>query len=69
MSYITVNVDVDVDYDDLDEEDLINALEYKLDRYTKKDMKEREGRNPQNGQPITIKAKSVIKFKPSKTIR
>lgn len=36
--------------------------------FTKKDMKEREGRNPQNGRPILIKAKSTIKFKPSKTI-
>lgn len=42
MSYITVNVDVDVDYNDLDEEDLIDALEYKLDRYTKKDMKDKK---------------------------
>ena len=33
-----------------------------------KNMKEREGRNPQNGEPIVIKAKSTIKFKPSKTI-
>lgn len=42
MGYVTVNVDVDVDYDDLDEDDLIDALDYKLDRYTKRDMKDKK---------------------------
>lgn len=42
MGYVTVNVEVDVDYDDLDEDDLIDVLEYKLDRYTKRNMKDKK---------------------------
>ena len=33
-----------------------------------KHTRAREGRNPQDGTPITIQAKSTIKFKPSKTL-
>jgi len=36
MGYITTTVEVDIDYDDLDEDDLIQALRYKLNRYVKK---------------------------------
>ena len=36
--------------------------------FSKKEVKQREGRNPQNGNPIIIKAKSTIKFKPSKKL-
>ena len=31
--------------------------------------KKRKGRNPQTGQPIVIKAHSVVKFKPGKGLR
>lgn len=31
--------------------------------FSKKTLKERDGRNPQNGNPIKIKQKSTIKFK------
>ncbi len=31
--------------------------------------KKRKGRNPQTGQPITIKAHKVVKFKPGKSLR
>lgn len=30
---------------------------------------ERQGRNPQTGEPITIPAKISMKFKPSKTVK
>ena len=30
--------------------------------------KSRKGRNPQTGEKITIKAKNVVKFKPSKSL-
>jgi DNA-binding protein HU-beta len=31
--------------------------------------KKRKGRNPQTGEPITIKAHKVVKFKPGKGLR
>lgn len=31
--------------------------------------KKRKGRNPQTGEPITIKAHKVVKFKPGKNLR
>jgi len=37
--------------------------------FTKKITEAREGRNPQNGEPIKISAKTTIKFKPSKVIQ
>lgn len=42
MGYITVTADVDIDYDDLDEDSLIDALQYKLERYAKKELKVKE---------------------------
>lgn len=36
MGYITVTAEVDIDYDDLDEDELIEALSGKLDRYARK---------------------------------
>lgn len=36
MGYITVQTEVDIDYDDLDEDELIEALSDKLDKYARK---------------------------------
>lgn len=41
MGYITITADIDIDYDDLDEDDLIDALEYKLERYERFDKKDK----------------------------
>jgi len=36
--------------------------------FTKVKRKARNGRNPQTGETITIKAKNVVKFKPGKNL-
>jgi DNA-binding protein HU-beta len=37
--------------------------------FTVTERKEREGRNPQTGEPIKIKATKVVKFKPGKSLK
>lgn len=37
--------------------------------FQKTRRKARKGRNPQTGEPIKIKAKNVVKFKPGKKLR
>jgi DNA-binding protein HU-beta len=37
--------------------------------FTVTDRKEREGRNPQTGEPIKIGATKVVKFKPGKSLK
>lgn len=37
--------------------------------FTVSERKEREGRNPQTGEPIKIAASKVIKFKPGKSLK
>ncbi len=37
--------------------------------FTVSERKEREGRNPQTGEPIKIAATKVIKFKPGKSLK
>ena len=37
--------------------------------FSKVRRKARKGRNPQTGEPIKIKARNVVKFKPGKTLR
>ncbi len=37
--------------------------------FTVSERKEREGRNPQTGEPIKIAATKVVKFKPGKTLK
>ncbi len=37
--------------------------------FTKKRRKAREGRHPQTGEKIKIKAKNVVKFTPGKALR
>ena len=37
--------------------------------FTVTDRKEREGRNPQTGEPIKIGATKVVKFKPGKFLK
>jgi DNA-binding protein HU-beta len=37
--------------------------------FTKVKRKARTGRNPQTGDPIKIKARSVVKFKPGKELK
>jgi DNA-binding protein HU-beta len=37
--------------------------------FTVTDRKEREGRNPQTGEPIKIDATKVVKFKPGKSLK
>ncbi len=37
--------------------------------FTVRRRKERKGRNPKTGQPITIKAKNTVSFKPSKELK
>ncbi|NTV50978.1 MAG: integration host factor subunit alpha [Geobacteraceae bacterium] len=34
-----------------------------------KQKKDRRGRNPQTGEPITIEARSILTFKPSSVLR
>ena len=53
MGYITVTTDVDIDYDDLDEDDLIDALEYKLERYERRDQKS-------NKEKLTAAIKDLV---------
>lgn len=36
MSYITINTDVTIDYDDISSNDLMDIIEYKLDLYKRK---------------------------------
>lgn len=36
MSYITINTDVTIDYDDITNDDLMDIIEYKLDLYKRK---------------------------------
>ncbi|NTV92207.1 MAG: HU family DNA-binding protein [Chlorobiaceae bacterium] len=37
--------------------------------FTTGERAERQGRNPQNGETITIAAKKVVKFKPGKALK
>lgn len=37
--------------------------------FTVAERKEREGRNPQTGEPLKIAATKVVKFKPGKSLR
>ena len=37
--------------------------------FTVSDRKERQGRNPQTGQPLTIPACKVVKFHPGKQLK
>ncbi|MEI6691748.1 MAG: HU family DNA-binding protein [Chlorobium sp.] len=37
--------------------------------FTTGDRAERQGRNPQTGEAITISAKKVVKFKPGKALK
>lgn len=37
--------------------------------FTVTERKEREGRNPQTGEPIKIAATKVVKFKPGKSLK
>ena len=37
--------------------------------FTTGDRAERQGRNPQTGEAITISAKNVVKFKPGKALK
>jgi DNA-binding protein HU-beta len=37
--------------------------------FTVSERKEREGRNPQTGEPIKIKATKVVKFKSGKSLK
>lgn len=37
--------------------------------FTVAERKEREGRNPQTGEPLKIAATKVVKFKPGKTLK
>ena len=37
--------------------------------FQKNRQKARKGRNPQTGEPIKIKARNVVKFKPGKQLR
>lgn len=37
--------------------------------FSKVRRKARKGRNPQNGKPIKIKARNVVKFRPGKKLR
>jgi integration host factor subunit alpha len=34
-----------------------------------RDKKQRTGRNPQTGEPMTIQARRVVNFKPSQSLR
>ena len=36
MGYLTINTDVDLNYDDIDDDDLMDIIEYKLSLYKKK---------------------------------
>jgi len=36
MGYLTINTDVDINYDDIDDEDLMDIIEYKLSLYKRK---------------------------------
>ena len=36
MGYLTINTDVDINYDDIDDDTLIEIIEYKLNLYKKK---------------------------------
>lgn len=36
MGYLTINTDVDINYDDIDDDTLIEIIEYKLSLYKKK---------------------------------
>lgn len=36
MGYLTINTDVDLNYDDIDDDDLIEIIEYKLSLYKRK---------------------------------
>jgi DNA-binding protein HU-beta len=40
-----------------------------LGTFTVTERKEREGRNPQTGEPIKIAATKVVKFKPGKSLK
>ncbi|MGQ9920449.1 MAG: HU family DNA-binding protein [Desulfobacca sp.] len=40
-----------------------------LGTFTVSERKEREGRNPQTGEPIKIAATKVVKFKPGKSLK
>lgn len=42
---------------------------HKFGTFSRRDRKERVGRSPQDGSPVTIPASSVLAFKPSKTQR
>lgn len=38
-------------------------------KWTVRAKKERKGRNPQTGEPLTIHARRIVTFKPSHTLR
>ncbi len=57
---------------DLLRETLENGEKIKLSRFGNfvvRDKKPRTGRNPQTGEPITIHARRVLKFKPSEVLK
>lgn len=45
------------------------TLRLQIGSFVLRDRAERQGRNPQTGAPITISARKVVAFKPSKMLK